>query len=144
LAARPELLAEAGRNEGGGPVTHEQGRFVRVGLRVDMVGSRRPDPLPPPAPTMSAATAVIDVSQGMPRLVVRAPDSDRIEVMGDFTAWQPKAMSRSAGGQWTFPVRAGVLRFNIRIDGGTWTVPAGVSVVADEFSGAPVAVVVVR
>jgi hypothetical protein len=139
-----ELLAEAGRNEGGGLVTHEQGRFVRLGLRVDMVGSRRPGPLPPPMPVIAAATAVIDVSHDGPRLVVRAPDSDRIEVMGDFTAWQAKTMSRSADGQWTFPVHAGVLRFNIRIDGGTWTVPAGVSVVADEFSGAPVAVVVVR
>jgi len=57
--------------------------------------------------------------------------------MGDFTAWQPSALVLDAGGWWsaTLSIPAGVHRMNIRIDGGPWVVPPGVTSVDDEFSG---------
>jgi hypothetical protein len=140
-----EVLAEAGRNQDGGLVARPPGGFARIGLRLDVGAARTNRTTAPPLPPgIAAAAATVDVSDGEPRLIVHSRVAEGVEVMGDFTAWQPRAMEQNADGEWSFPVRTGVLRFNIRIDGGPWTVPAGVSIVADEFSGAPVAVIVVR
>lgn len=142
-----ELLLEAGRTDGGTPVAPEPSRFARLGLRVDLgrAGTGAPvrDSGTSPTPH-GAASALLEVSDGAPRLIVTAPDARGVEVKGDFTAWEPRSMSPIGDGRWMVPLRTGVVRFNIRIEGDSWTVPAGVPVVADEFSGAPVAVVVVR
>lgn len=58
-----------------------------------------------------------------------------MEVEGDFTDWQPVALSPDASSTWTLPtpLAPGTYRFSIRIDGGEWIVPASVTKVRDEF-----------
>lgn len=70
-------------------------------------------------------------------LAVHAPGATRVEVSGDFTNWEAVALSRTDGDAWTTPlaVAPGTYRFNVRIDGGDWIVPAGVTGVSDEFGG---------
>ena len=60
-----------------------------------------------------------------------------VEVMGDFTAWSPVAMTRSATGIWQvrIPVEEGSHRMEIRADSGAWIPAPGLPVVADEFGG---------
>ena len=58
--------------------------------------------------------------------------------MGDFTDWTPLPMTASQPpGTWSIavPVTPGVHQVNVRIDGGEWTVPAGLTAVRDEFGG---------
>jgi hypothetical protein len=87
------------------------------------------------------------ISSGM-RLVVERVDElvvftlhvargARAELMGDFTEWQAVALTRVEAGRYQYVVRlpTGLYRFNIRVDGGSWIVPAGVDVVNDEFGG---------
>lgn len=71
-----------------------------------------------------------------PRVLrVHAPDARSVEVMGDFTSWEPVALTRGAGGWWTtrVPITRGMHQLNIRVNGGTWDVPAGTLESVDEF-----------
>ena len=72
---------------------------------------------------------------GAYRLALRAPGAERVELMGDFTAWEPLPLRRGRGDRWEVdvPVAPGSHHFNVRVDGGTWTVPDGVVTVEDEF-----------
>lgn len=76
---------------------------------------------------------------------VRAPASDRVEIMGDFTSWEPVPLVRTPAGLWeaTLPIAPGQHRLNVRLDGGDWVVPTNVARVTDEFGGV-VGLVLVR
>jgi hypothetical protein len=76
---------------------------------------------------------------------VRAPASERVEIMADFTDWQPLTLVRTPEGVWevTLPVPRGQHRLNVRLDGGEWVVPTNVARVTDEFGGV-VGLVIVR
>jgi hypothetical protein len=65
--------------------------------------------------------------------------------MGDFTDWQPVALTHTGAGAWEIrlPLTPGVHRVNVRVDGGAWSVPAGARREESEFGGV-VGVVVVR
>lgn len=84
-----------------------------------------------------AGRATIDRS--LPRLLVtrisaervaieiRAPNAGRVELMADFTDWQPISLERSAAGEaWRAEreIAPGLHRVSVRIDGGAWTVPS--------------------
>jgi AMP-activated protein kinase-like protein len=68
---------------------------------------------------------------------LRAPGALRVEIMGDFTGWEPVTMVRERTGEWVTTVHfpAGAHRVNVRIDGGAWQVPANLARVTDEFNG---------
>jgi hypothetical protein len=138
------LLLEAGRNDGGLDAVPVPRGFARLGFRMDL--TRREPALRPTDTLVRAPTALaaLDETGDAPRLMITSPHATHVDVRGDFTRWETVPMTRAPDGAWTTPVHAGVLRFNIRIDNRTWTVPAGMPVVTDEFSGQPVAVVVVR
>jgi hypothetical protein len=76
---------------------------------------------------------------------VRAPASERVEIMADFTDWTPVALVKTPEGVWeiTVPVTRGAHRLNVRLDGGDWLVPTNVARVTDEFGGV-VGLVLVR
>lgn len=76
---------------------------------------------------------------------VRAPASERVELMGDFTGWEPVQLVRTPAGVWeaTLSITPGQHRLNVRLDGGEWLVPTNVARVTDEFSGV-VGLIVVR
>jgi hypothetical protein len=68
---------------------------------------------------------------------VRAPGARLVEVMGDFTDWEPVQL-KLMGDAWRFetPLRSGVRRLNVRVDGGPWSVPVGATLEHDDFGTA--------
>jgi hypothetical protein len=75
---------------------------------------------------------------GATRIIyVHAPAARTIELMADFTDWQPVAMRHASNDEWqvAMPIAPGAHRVNIRVDGGQWSAPPGASTVQDEFNG---------
>jgi hypothetical protein len=68
---------------------------------------------------------------------VRAPASERVEMMADFTDWEPIPLVRTPAGMWeaNVDIPPGQHRINVRLDGGDWVVPTNVARVTDEFGG---------
>jgi hypothetical protein len=58
-----------------------------------------------------------------------------VELAGDFTDWQPWPLRRTDDATWetVLLIPSGLHRLNVRIDGGEWIVPAGLSRAADDF-----------
>jgi hypothetical protein len=142
------------------------GRYVTAALRL---ATRRPivnDPslraellLPYEVRRLRSARAeqfVVEERDGGARVLrVLVPGARRVELMGDFTDWTPVALApldRRAAGRgrdgddvWLaeLVIAPGVHRVNVRVDGGPWRPPPGLSVVRDEFGG-EVGLLVVR
>jgi hypothetical protein len=155
FAINRRLLATA--NVGNYPADLLQGlpaaRFVSLSIRLPSHSSfqRRDDPRGTVAQPLVAADGVIlrigvaDSARG-PRIVrVRAPASERLEIMADFTEWLPVTLVRTPAGVWeiTLSIPPGQHRLNVRLDGGDWVVPTNVARVTDEFGGV-VGLVLVR
>jgi len=67
---------------------------------------------------------------------VRASDARRVELMADFTDWQPVVMSMTASGfEHATPISAGSHRILVRIDGGEWRPAANTPAVNDDLGG---------
>ena len=78
-----------------------------------------------------------DGAGGARAILLRAPGATRVELSADFTGWQP-AEARHVGGElWELRVRVapGLHRLVVRLDGGRWTVPAGLPPAPDDFGG---------
>lgn len=114
-------------------------RYASLGLRVAVADraiplrSRRPaDDARPSVAIERPAGADADARL----LVVRARGAGQVEVMADFTGWEPVALVRD-GERWTLASRiaAGAHRLAVRIDGGAWQVPANLPAVDDDFGG---------
>jgi hypothetical protein len=92
----------------------------------------------PAAPGPAGVTAFETLSTGGCCTVrVRAPSAAQVELTGDPTQWQPMPM-KPAGGDWwtvTLPLVAGTYQLNVRVDGGSWLVPPGLTPLQDEFGG---------
>jgi hypothetical protein len=86
----------------------------------------------------TSARLEVQVDRSRPvRLVVHVAAAIRVEVAGDFTDWQPLALSRAAGDMWevVLPITSGVHRIDVRIDGAAWIVPAGATRAPDDYGG---------
>jgi hypothetical protein len=75
---------------------------------------------------------------GHRRLIrVRAPGARTVELMGDFTGWMPVILERSERGsaEWALlrSIPPGIYRLNLRVDGGAWGVPPGITALNDDF-----------
>jgi hypothetical protein len=105
-------------------------QWVSVGVRFS---ARAPADVP-----ASAARPVVLVADGADgrELRVRAPGARTVEVMGDFTGWEPVALVPS-GDLFVGPAAptAGTHRLVVRIDGGPWRPAANTPAVADDFGG---------
>lgn len=67
---------------------------------------------------------------------IHVPDARTVELMGDFTSWEPRSMTRNgAAFESTMRVTSGTHRLMIRIDGGEWRPPANTPAVDDDFGG---------
>lgn len=111
--------------------------FTSVGMRVALgsSGTARPRPV---LATVSRLTSVSAPGEDGRRMIsVTVASARTVDVMGDFTAWSPVAMTRSATGVWQvrIPVEEGSHRMEIRTDSGSWAPPPGLPVLADEFGG---------
>ena len=77
-------------------------------------------------------------AEGRTRVIyVHAPAARTIELMADFTDWQPVQMRHASNDEWelAMPIAPGSHRVNIRVDGGEWSAPPGAGTVQDEFNG---------
>jgi hypothetical protein len=115
---------------------------IALGLRVGAVrrvGYRSPSWAGPTAADRTSPPAVrLEVhsaGNGVVRLLLRASDATRVELAGDFTDWEPVLLTRGEGDTWeaTLEIASGVHRLNVRIDGGAWIAPVGVTRSIDDF-----------
>ncbi len=130
--------------------------YVTLGLRVALTPAREPL-VPTLADAMLRAadaleesdygsTARLEIaSSGDLRTIrVYVSDARTVELMADFTDWEPIRLRRIDRGGWEteLEIPRGIHRLNIRLDGGPWLVPRGTRLQETEFGGA-VGVVVV-
>ncbi|MEO7456577.1 MAG: hypothetical protein ABIY52_09975 [Gemmatimonadaceae bacterium] len=74
--------------------------------------------------------------QGIARTVsLRAPSARTVELRSDLSEWKIIAMRRAAGGVWQVHLNAarGLHLVSVRVNGGAWRSPPGLSVSADDF-----------
>lgn len=116
------------------------GRYAGLGLRVSPWPRRTTLSMPARQIVDDPPLARVEVRVcpcGGRTLVIHAATAMQVEVSGDFTDWDPVTLTADGTGGWsvTVPLAPGTYRFNIRIDGGEWMVPAGVTRVKDDFGG---------
>jgi 1,4-alpha-glucan branching enzyme len=89
--------------------------------------------------------SIVDDGSGMRTIRVAITDAHRVELMGDFTGWDPIDLALDENGAWAASLRIppGVHRVNVRVDGGPWIAPPGLATITDDFGGR-VGVFVVR
>ena len=77
-----------------------------------------------------------DVANGRELRIV-VPGAATVEITGDFTDWRPVPLERRYDDTWgiRLPLRPGVHRINVRIDGQAWLVPQGLRSEADDYGG---------
>lgn len=90
------------------------------------------------APASSAAAPAITLGARTAagrEIRIQVAGASRVELAGDFTDWQPRTMVRLHEDTWTLqvPLAPGIHRLNVRVDGGRWIVPAGLTSIEDEF-----------
>jgi hypothetical protein len=120
---------------------------VAVRLRVRSIPARDPPYLLTRAGRAGAngdssapvTLAVHTARDGLVRLVIHGPPAGAslVEIAGDFTEWQPVPLRQTAAGTWEalVPISRGVHRINVRVAGGAWIAPAGITRVRDEYDG---------
>jgi len=136
LTSRIALVASAGTY----PVDLTQGfpggRFASLSIRF---GSRRFSPIHELKlePSPRNVFALRNVSGDIREIRIKAPGARRVEIMGDFTDWSAISLDPEGDEWWSarLPIREGIHELNIRIDGGSWTVPAGLPRKSDDFGG---------
>ena len=121
------------------------GRYSAISMRIATRPPALRDALArsvryPTPSVVRPVVATFDVKRnrdGTVRIRVRAPGAGRVELVGDFTDWDPLVLERTIGDTWqiTLPLASGTHRLNIRVDGGEWGVPPGVATAPDEFGG---------
>jgi hypothetical protein len=96
-----------------------------------------PTPVDGPG-TIVLTLADADQSRGTRVLRLRVPGARRVDVMADFTEWEPVSLVLSPTGLWetTVALPSGTHRLNVRIDGGEWIVPTNTMRVRGEFGDA--------
>ena len=149
LVGRRITLELSGGSYPSDPVRHVLGaKYITAGVRWWILG-RRASPLPViagagagPARAESAevSRARLEITQlGSPlTLRLHVAGARSVELMGDFTDWMPVAFARVGPTLWEIrlPIASGVHRVNVRVDGGSWVVPAGTRFERTEFGGA--------
>lgn len=148
LGERTALIVSGGRYPTDAISGSIAGRYLTAGLRLQSAPRRPFVARDPPAYTphggsngYAAAAPELRVERAAPdavRLIVQAPLAGAVEIVGDFTDWQPVALQRGADGSWeiVLALSSGLHRIDVRIDGGAWLVPAGTTPMADDFDGA--------
>ena len=147
---------------GGGtyPVNFGQGfpggRYVSAGIRIGRIPASRSsdasitDIAPTPSSDVRADNSAPAMSVGFgfspyrATFFVTAPGATSVEVAGDFSNWEPVALSRASDGRWTrtLPMQPGIYEMNYRVNGGPWLTPPGFVTKKDEF-GQSVGILVV-
>ena len=82
----------------------------------------------------------LDVRGGADSLrvvTVRHSTATLVEIMADFTDWEPVVLGRTPNGDWRLDrvIAPGPHKVAMRVDGGPWRVPPNLPHVADDFGG---------
>ncbi|HEU5048903.1 MAG TPA: glycogen-binding domain-containing protein [Gemmatimonadales bacterium] len=144
IGSRVALTGAAGRYVADPAQGLPSGSFGSIGLRI---ATGRPgrarrivEPLDRilPRPADGAGVEITSLAGGSARLEFIGVRGSRVELMGDFTSWQPVALTPTGSARWSVTVALppGVHRLNIRVDGGEWRVPPGLPSAGDDFGGA--------
>jgi hypothetical protein len=117
----------------GAPGAH----FIGGGLRVsDTFRLRKRSPA---VARYDALNGVTDVLVDARTLRFTAPAKATVEIMADFTGWQPVPMVEVKPGVYqvtlTDPVAPGPHRVNLRVNHGDWGVPRELPPITDDFGG---------
>lgn len=132
VGGRVELSVAAGRQLADLVHGVPAARWASVGLRVPLYrrGPRTAAPATRP-------TARLEHDAEGARLVIELPRAaSRVEVVGTATDWEPVALE-GTGTRWRTPrpLPPGTHRLLVRLDGGAWFVPSGLTAVRDEEGG---------
>jgi hypothetical protein len=109
--------------------------YTTAGIRWAIGGRRTP---PARADHNRAHAAFLLEREGeLVHLLVRSEHASRVEIAGDFSDWEPVALSPAREGWWAMsrPLAPGLYHVNVRYDGGAWLAPAGLPTERDEFGG---------
>lgn len=151
IALRPALaLVLAGGRYATDPTRGSiAGHYASAGIRIVGLHPPRPERLDPSVllassvpgataadPPAAAAQLVFTTEEGRCTFVVRATAAS-VEIMSDLSGWQPVALAPAGSETWTvtLPAAPGLHRLNVRLDGGEWLVPGGLTPLVDEFGG---------
>lgn len=106
-----------------------------LGFNTAILSSKPPADAPRGNANASAFT-VSAVRPGFVRVAIRIDAAASVEFASDCTNWRPVSMVRE-GEVWVADVPAivGVHRANVRVNGGRWIAPPGLSHVDDDFAG---------
>jgi hypothetical protein len=118
------------------------GKYISAGLRLSREVTREQiDGIDRAGSAAITSFSVRRRSASQVAIELRAPNATTVEITGDFTQWEPRAMTAAGGGRFSIvlPITSGTYQMNMRLDGGPWTVPPGVTVIKDEL-GAQVAI----
>jgi hypothetical protein len=116
------------------------GQYVLVNARLRWSDRTLPTPRAPrdlatPADEV-AAFEIRRLDDGRHSIRVRAPNAQSVEVSGDFSQWAALALTLE-NDWWTVTVSlpSGTHEIAVRVDGGRWLVPPGLTPLRDEFGG---------
>lgn len=114
----------------------EAANSVTVGIRINEPSPALALAMRTP-PTVQVAAEMSATGDSTRRtLRVRAPAAQRVEVMGDFTDWEPVTLPLTGDVfSGSFALSPGSHRLVIRIDGGDWRPAANTPAVDDDFGG---------
>jgi hypothetical protein len=115
-------------------------RYLSFALRFGQQHASLPITVPTHRQDLDRETGHLDVraADDSTRVItVRADSASAVELMADFTDWEPVALTRTPNGEWslTRPIVAGVHHVAIRIDGGPWVPPPNLTKAPDDFGG---------
>jgi 1,4-alpha-glucan branching enzyme len=65
------------------------------------------------------------------------PGARTVELAGDFNEWRATPLTRRPDGWWSIElsIEPGAYEMSIRLDGGPWIAPPGLTPIKDEFAG---------
>lgn len=140
LSRRAALIASAGRALADETRGVPSVRYLSVGLRLGWRPTREAGALRVRQALGDGAGGRLDVRNGgdsVRVVIVRQATAGRVEIVGDFTDWEPVEMASLPNGEWRIErtITPGPHRVAIRVDGGPWRVPPNLPRVADDFGG---------
>jgi hypothetical protein len=115
-------------------------RYLSIALRIGQQRFENTLPLPKHRADVDRTDGHVEVSatNDSSRLVtVWADTAVSVELMADFTGWEPVTMTRGPNGAWILEraIASGVHHIVIRVDGSAWRPPPNLAHVPDEFGG---------
>ena len=140
LSSRAALVASAGRALADEARGVPSVRYLSLALRVGWRPTRSAGVLrvrQPPGEDDAGRIDIRDIGDSLRAVIVHQRMASRVEVVGDFTDWQPVAMTNMPNGEWRIErnIAPGPHRVAIRVDGGPWRVPPNLPRVEDDFGG---------